>query len=93
LLVRVDDRISGFNVLGDLTSITGSVLEVDETGEWPEVVCEVRCTNQFDENTARGTLRVRLPSRTRGLPAYPEPPADHGVLDGMPMPEEGPWVR
>ncbi|HEY1973381.1 MAG TPA: hypothetical protein VGH89_35900, partial [Pseudonocardia sp.] len=93
ILVAVDDRITGFNVLGDLTKITGSVLEIDSTGEWPEVVCAVQCTNQLDEKTARGTLRVRLPSRRRGLPEYPEPPADHGLLPGMPVPESGPWAR
>ena len=93
LLVAVEDRITGFNVLGDLTRITGSVVSIDETGEWPEVVCSVECVNQLDERTATGTIRVRLPSRTRGLPDYPEPPADHGLLPGMPEPEDGPWAR
>jgi acyl dehydratase len=93
LLVRVDDRISGFNTLGDLTTITGSVLEIDRTGEWPEVLCSIECTNQLGEKTASGVLRVRLPSRERGRPEFPTPPADHGVLEGMPEPEEGPWAR
>jgi acyl dehydratase len=93
VLVRVDDRITGFNVLGDLTRITGSVTAVDTSGEWPEVVCTVQCTNQLDEKTAHGDIRVRLPSRERGLPEFPEPPADHGLLPGMPEPENGPWVR
>ena len=92
VLVAVDDRITGFNVLGDLTRITGEVTEVDTSGEWPEVVCTVQCTNQLDEQTARGTLRVRLPSRERGLPEFPAPPADHGLLPGMPEPENGPWA-
>jgi acyl dehydratase len=93
ILVAVDDRITGFNVLGDLTRLTGSVTEIDTSGEWPEVVCAVQCTNQLDERTARGTLRVRLPSRERGLPAFPAPPADHGLLPGMAEPIEGPWSR
>jgi len=93
VLVAVDDRISGFNVLGDLTRITGSVTEIDLSGEWPEVVCAVKCINQLDEKTASGILRVRLPSRERGLPSFPEPPSDHGVLPGMPVPQEGPWAR
>jgi hypothetical protein len=93
VLVRVDDRITGFNVLGDLTRIAGSVTAVDTSGEWPEVVCTVQCTNQLDEKTAHGDIRVRLPSRERGLPEFPEPPADHGLLPGMPEPENGPWVR
>jgi acyl dehydratase len=93
VLVAVDDRITGFNVLGDLTRITGGVTEIDTSGAWPEVVCAVECTNQFGEVTARGTLRVRLPSRRDGLPGFPMPPADHGLLPGMPEPESGPWAR
>jgi len=93
ILVKVDDRISGFNVLGDLTRLTGSVLEIDTSGNWPEVVCFVECTNQLDETTASGTVRVRLPSRKDGLPQFPEPPAEHGLLPGMAVPEEGPWAR
>jgi hypothetical protein len=92
LLVAVDDRIQGFNTVGDLTTITAGVVEIDHTPEWPEVVIQVECTNQREETTAQGTLRVRLPSRERGLPSFPEPPADHGVLDGMLVPEEGPWA-
>ena len=37
------------------------------------------CTNQLDQLTAEGTLRVRLPSRERGLPEFPAPPDDHGL--------------
>jgi acyl dehydratase len=91
VLVGVEDRISGFNTLGDLTCLTGRVTGVEGTG-WPEVLVAVECTNQRDEVTASGTLRVRLPSRSLGLPAFPEPPADHGLLPGMPQPEEGPWA-
>lgn len=93
IIVAVDDRVTGFNTLGDLTRITGEVSDVDASGEWPEVVCALECHNQRDERTAHGTVRVRLPSRKLGLPPYPEPPADHGILPGMPVPEEGPWTR
>jgi hypothetical protein len=92
ILVSVDDRIKGFNTIGDLTRLTASVTAIDDTVEWPEVVIEVGCTNQREEATATGELRVRLPSRTRGLPSYPTPPADHGLLEGMLVPEEGPWA-
>jgi acyl dehydratase len=93
VLVSVEDRITGFNVLGDLTRITGSVTDVDTSGDWPEVVCRVECTNQLGEQTAQGTLRVRLRSRSGGLPGFPAPPADHGLLPGMSEPESGPWTR
>jgi acyl dehydratase len=93
LLVSVDDRISGFNTIGDLTTIVGAVDEIDTSGEWPEVVCKIECTNQLDERTSSGTLRVRLPSKKHGLPSFPEPPGDHGLLPGMAEPLEGPWVR
>lgn len=94
ILVKVDDRIKGFNTVGDLSRLTGSVQSIDESGEWPEVVCEVSCTNpQRDEVTALGTVTVRLPSRTRGLPEFPTAPDDHGLLPGMPLPTDGPWAR
>jgi hypothetical protein len=93
VLVAVDDRIKGFNTLGDLTKLTGRVEAVDDAGEWPEVVLAVECTNGRAETTATATLRVRLPSRQRGLPSFPSPPADDGMLAGMPAPEEGPWAR
>jgi acyl dehydratase len=93
LLVAVDDRITGFNTIGDLTRLTGSVTAIDDGGAWPEVVIGVTCTNQRDETTATGSMRVRLPSRSAVLPEFPVPPDDHGVLDGMLVPEEGPWAR
>ncbi|MGH7748760.1 MAG: hypothetical protein ACREQ5_28960, partial [Candidatus Dormibacteria bacterium] len=92
VLVAVDDRITGFNALGDLTRLSGRVTAFDDSGPWPEAVCTVECSNQRDEVTATGTMRVRLPSRSLGLPAFPVPPADHGLLPGMPVPEEGPWA-
>jgi acyl dehydratase len=91
VLVGVEDRIKGFNTLGDLTRISGSVIHIDSAGEWPEVVCEVTCTNQRDETTATGTLRVRLPSTERGLPPFPPAPHDQGLLDDMATPVGGPW--
>ena len=92
ILVNCDDRITGFNTLGDLTRITGSIAEVDIAGEWPEVIVRVECHNQLDERTAHGSFRVRLPSRARGLPEFPTAPADHGLLAGMPTPMSGPWA-
>jgi acyl dehydratase len=96
VLVAVDDRITGFNTLGDLTRLTGRVTGVEQTPTsdgWPEVLLDVECTNQRDEVTARGALRVRLPSRRLGLPAFPDPPDDHGLLPGMPAPVDGPWAK
>ncbi len=92
LLVAVDDRIKGFNTIGDLSRLRASVTEIDRSGEWPEVAVTLECTNQRDETTATGTIRVRLPSREQGLPRYPEPPPDHGLLPGMPAAIDGPWA-
>ena len=52
LLVAVDDRIKGFNTIGDLSCLRAEVSGIDRTGEWPEVVVDVSCTNQRDEVTA-----------------------------------------
>jgi acyl dehydratase len=93
ILVGCDDKITGFNTLGDLSKLTGEVVDIDTSGEWPEVACRVECGNQLDQRTAYGTFRVRLPSRERGLPEFPTAPADHGLLPGMPEPESGPWAR
>jgi acyl dehydratase len=93
IIVRMDDRIKGFNTIGDLTRITGSVESVDRSGAWPEVTCSIVCANQHEDVTATGTVTVRLPSRELGLPAFPDPPADHGLVDDMATPIEGPWVR
>ncbi|HXL61360.1 MAG TPA: hypothetical protein VN959_11945, partial [Mycobacterium sp.] len=92
IIVGVDDRVTGFNTLGDLTKITGHVESIEDDG-YPEVICRLECHNHFDERTAHGSIRVRLPSRSGGLPEYPQPPEDHGLLPGMPLPEEGPWRR
>ena len=91
LLVAVDDRIKGFNTIGDLTRLTG--------GRRPRSTRRASGRRSSSRSSARtnatrhgdGTLRVRLPSRTRGLPSYPTPPDDHGLLEGMLVPEEGPW--
>jgi acyl dehydratase len=93
LLVKVDDRIKGFNTIGDLSCLRGHVIDIDRSGDWPEVLVEVSCTNQREEVTASGVIRVRLPSRDLGLPGFPAPPPDEGVLPGMPEPVEGPWAR
>jgi acyl dehydratase len=93
IIVGVEDRVTGFNTLGDLTRITGAVSEIDFSGDCPEVVCSLECHNQIDQRTAYGSVRVRLPSRSEGLPEYPAAPADQGLLPDMPEPEEGPWAR
>ncbi|MDG4668077.1 MaoC family dehydratase N-terminal domain-containing protein [Mycobacterium sp. 236(2023)] len=93
LIVAVDDRVTGFNTLGDLTKITGKVTDITQSSTNPEVVCTLECHNQFGDRTAYGSVHVRLPSREHGLPEYPTAPADHGLLPGMPVPEEGPWAR
>jgi len=93
IIVGVEDRVTGFNTLGDLTRISGRVAAIDDANGYPEVLCALECHSQRDERTAHGTVRVRLPSRNHGLPDYPAAPADHGLLPGMPKPEEGPWAR
>jgi len=92
IIVAVNDRIKGFNTIGDLSRLDAHVADIDRSGPWPEVAVEVNCENQRGEKTAAGTIYVRLPSRTDGLPVYPEAPADQGLLEGMPPAIEGPWA-
>jgi acyl dehydratase len=92
IIVRVDDRVSGFNTLGDLSRLTGVVESIDRDADWPETHIKVEIHNQRDERTASGTVVVRLPSRESGLPAFPTPPEDQGLLPGMLVPHEGPWA-
>lgn len=93
IIVGVEDRIKGFNTIGDLTRITGSVQAIDQGGEWPEVTCALTCTNQREEVTATGAVRVRLPSRGAGLPNYPPAPPDQGLVEDMATPVGGPWAE
>jgi hypothetical protein len=92
ILVAIDDRIRGFNTIGDLSRLTGHVSAIEDAGPWPEVLCELECRNQRDEITAHGTARVRLPSRTGGLPDFPPRPPEEGLLAGMAVATGGPWA-
>jgi acyl dehydratase len=63
VLVGVDDRMRGFNTIGDLTRLEASVESIDETCEWPEVVIAVTCTNQRDELTTEFRRRTTASSK------------------------------
>jgi acyl dehydratase len=86
IITSVEDRLEAFTTIGDVTRITGTVSAVDSTGQWPTSTCAIVCTNQDGVQTGRATVAVRLPSRTLGLPPFPDPPADGGLLPGMPAP-------
>jgi acyl dehydratase len=83
IVVAMDDRIRAINVLNSVTVVTGRVIDISDGDEWPEVTCEILCTNQDGLITASSTIKVRLPSEKLGLPPYPTAPADHGLLPDM----------
>jgi acyl dehydratase len=84
IIVQVRDRMIHFTGVGDVVSIGGSVSGVSEADGWPEVECALTCSNRLGEVIATATIQVRLPSRSRGLPEYPAPPDDGGLLPGVP---------
>jgi acyl dehydratase len=84
IVVASDDRIRAINPLGSVNTVTARVTEITVAEDgWPEVTCEVACTNQDDVVTATSTVRVRLPSEKLGLPEYPKAPEGRGLLPGM----------
>jgi acyl dehydratase len=84
IVVEVHDRMLRFTGVGDVVNIRGSVSAITETGGWPVVECAVTCTNRVGELIATAAIQVRLPSRSNGLPGYPAPPDDGGLLPNMP---------
>lgn len=70
-----------FNYIGDLTTVSGSVVGKPEPGV---VDLTIQCTNQRGEVTAPGSAQVLLPTRAGGLPALPiAPPVPPEVLEAQ----------
>ncbi|MFD9663574.1 DUF4387 family protein [Rhodococcus sp. NPDC059968] len=57
---ELDARLRRPNVLGDVTSFTGVITDVDSSSLI--VTCEVTATNQRDEITLTATAKIQLPS-------------------------------
>jgi hypothetical protein len=83
IIVRAEDRMVAFSGVGDVVHTRGTVESIVSGGDWPVVRCAIECCNRQGETIATGTIDVRLPSRTLGLPSYPASPADGGLLPGM----------
>jgi acyl dehydratase len=60
---RLNVQVRKHNLVGDLTSCTGTVARVWEEGGEPLVEVDVRATNQRDEVSALGTSIARLPRK------------------------------
>jgi hypothetical protein len=91
IITQVEDRLSQFNYVGDVSYLDAYVSDVVTSGPDPEVICKVECKNNTGDLTAAVTTTVRLPSKGRPRPRYPDAPADEGLLAGMPEPVGGPW--
>jgi acyl dehydratase len=65
-LLELQVRILRPNLVGDVTWITGQVTGKDRSAAAGTVKCQLKGTNQRNEETTRGTAAVLLPCRTSG---------------------------
>jgi acyl dehydratase len=76
IVTHVHDEIRKFNYMGDTQIITGQVVgKREENGQFL-VDVQAQFLNQRDEVTVKGTATIALPSKTGGLPIYPQTPRD-----------------
>jgi hypothetical protein len=74
-LWSLDCEFRLFNYVGDLHTITGTVVhKYTADGDRPAVDLELAATNQRGEVTAPGRATILLPSRQRGPVRLPDPP-------------------
>jgi len=76
IVLRVHDEIRKFNYVGDTQTILGEVTGKREENGHHAVDVTVRFTNQRGEETLRADATIALPSRTAGLPLYPQVPVE-----------------
>ncbi len=77
IVVTMDDSIRKFNYQGDTQFMTGKITakRIDTDGRHV-VDVEMHMVNQRDDETAYAAGTVALPSRDKGLPVYPNVPAE-----------------
>jgi len=79
-IIAMEDSIRKFNYMGDVQFLSGKVIakreQVVGNGVQKVVDLELHMINQRDTETAYGSATVALPSRTDGLPLFPQVPAD-----------------
>jgi hypothetical protein len=79
-IIAMEDSIRKFNYMGDVQFLTGKVIakreQANGDGVQKVVDLELHMVNQRDTETAYGSATVALPSRTDGLPLFPQVPAD-----------------
>jgi hypothetical protein len=77
IVVKMDDSIRKFNYQGDTQFLTGKVTAKRVDADGRHVVdIEMHMVNQRGTETAFGSGTVALPSRAKGLPVYPNVPAE-----------------
>jgi acyl dehydratase len=76
IVTHVHDEIRKFNYMGDTQIITGEVVAKREENGQFLVDVSAQFKNQRDEVTVKGTATIALPSRSTGLPLYPQTPRD-----------------
>jgi hypothetical protein len=79
-IVGMEDSIRKFNYMGDTQFLSGKVVakreQPREGGTQKVVDIELHMTNQRETETAYGSATVALPSRSYGLPLFPDVPTD-----------------
>lgn len=75
-IVRLDDSIRKFNYMGDTQFLSGKVVGKREENGQHLVDLELHMVNQRDTETAYASATVALPSRSAGLPVFPDVPLD-----------------
>jgi acyl dehydratase len=75
-VVRQHDEVRKFNFQGDYQILRGAVTGKRVEDDRTLVDVEFNATNQRDEETAKGTAVISLPSREHGPALLPDVPAD-----------------
>jgi hypothetical protein len=76
IVLHMKSEMRKFNYLGDYQKITGEVAEKRIEDGRPVVDVRLRSVSQRGDVTMEAAATLALPSRERGLPDYPDPPAE-----------------
>jgi acyl dehydratase len=76
VVLRVRSEIRKFNYLGDVTTISGQVVDKHERDGRATIEATIGMVNQRGETTMKAVATIALPSRSHGEARFPDPPPD-----------------